>query len=142
MKKELTERLFKECPRLFRGKDFGVQQNLMCFGFECRDGWFNLIYDLSKKIEAIIERDNLDNVYALQVKEKYGGLVFNVAFTDEIGNLIEEAEEKSFHICEECGEPGDLHIRGNWLKTICRTCIENDPSLEGYEPESSFIPDV
>jgi hypothetical protein len=34
--------------------------------------------------------------------------------------LISTAEEMSEHICEECGEPGELYSsKHGWLKTLC-----------------------
>ena len=41
MNPELTERLFTEFPELFRGRHLPVTQNLMGFGFECEDGWYD-----------------------------------------------------------------------------------------------------
>lgn len=56
---------------------------------------------------------------AAQVKEKFGTLSFYMTTgTDEIYDLIAEAEKKSAVTCEVCGEPGELR-RGGWLKTLC-----------------------
>lgn len=59
---------------------------------------------------------------ALQVKTKYGGLRFYMTHgTDEIFELIDEAEDKSYEICELCGEKGKPRDIG-WIWTLCDKC--------------------
>jgi len=56
---------------------------------------------------------------ASQVKEKYGTLSFYMTEgTDQIFDLIHEAEEKSAKICEVCGESGKRR-GGGWISTLC-----------------------
>lgn len=55
-----------------------------------------------------------------QIKEKFGGLRFYIgAASNEVHQTIEEYCERSFHICEKCGEPGELMVKNYWLKTVC-----------------------
>ena len=62
---------------------------------------------------------------AAQVKEKFGGLRFYMTGgTDEIFGLIERAEEESYAICEQCGEPGRETGNG-WIRTLCEDCEKN-----------------
>ena len=61
MSPEKTEYLIKKYPNLYSGYQEPPNQNLMCFGFECGDGWFNIIDDLSAKLEPM-------GVKATQVK--------------------------------------------------------------------------
>jgi predicted HicB family RNase H-like nuclease len=62
---------------------------------------------------------------AAQVKEKFGGLRFYMTSgTDEIYNLISEAEAKSRETCEECGKPGEERSMP-WIRTLCDSCYEN-----------------
>ena len=35
-------------------------ESLMCYGFECGDGWFDLIWELCEKIEKSENIDNID----------------------------------------------------------------------------------
>lgn len=127
MNNENTEKLFADFPRLFKGKDYGMQRNLMCFGFECDDGWFDLIYQLCQDIEVAYAKlpeekkldDYNDACIAFQVKEKFGGLRFYLdSEADGVYELTSTAETKSFTICEICGEPGKPSGRG-WIKTLC-----------------------
>jgi hypothetical protein len=118
---ENTKYLIEHFPILYRGVDEPITQNLMSFGFECGDGWFNLIKDLSEKIEDYNNSlgDDEYPCIAVQVKEKYGTLRFYVnGGTDEIFNWIDEAETKSEKTCEVCGDPGELKTSG-WCMVRC-----------------------
>ena len=46
-----TRRLFERFDHLYRGRYLLPVQNLMCDGFDCGDGWFDLIWQLSEQIE-------------------------------------------------------------------------------------------
>lgn len=121
MSPEKRKKLFEDFRHLFH-PERPPSKTLMCFGFECGDGWYDIIYKLCQDITTVLERD-AQQIEVLQVKEKYATLRFNIdAGTDEIGNLIDEAEEKSAITCEICGKEGSLHKRGYWLKTLCPDC--------------------
>ncbi len=112
-----TKKLFMDFPNLYRGKGKPLTKSLMAFGFGCGDGWFDLIYELSKKIAAM---DLNGEVEATQVKEKFGGLRFYVnAAPKEIHDLIGEYEEKSFETCEVCGALGKFRDDLSWVQTLC-----------------------
>lgn len=77
------------------------------FKFECEDGWFNLIKDLSEKLKLL----NLPDGCVTQVKQKNGGLRFSLDLPDvhtetrlKANSLISQAEKLSFTICELCGK--------------------------------------
>lgn len=94
-------------------------ETLMCFGFECGDGWFGLIWDLCEEIDKMLKANNVEGFEVIQVKEKLGGLRFYCNnSTKEIDQAINKAEEKSYTICEVCGKPGKLRNDG-WLSTLC-----------------------
>lgn len=61
------------------------------------------------------------DVKILQIKEKFGTLRFYIAGGDDyIYGAIHLAESLSARVCEECGKPGQLRVRGsNWLYTAC-----------------------
>lgn len=78
------------------------------------DGWLPMVKELILKLI-----DAGWNKQLSDIKEKFGGLCFYIGGgTDEIFDIIEEYEEKSYSICEECGEPGELR-KGGWWKTLC-----------------------
>ncbi len=124
MDQELDDLLCKKFPNLYRDRDASMRETCMCWGFDVGNGWFQLIYDLSEKLETLIlQIPEEDRKYccASQVKEKYATLRFYMTtYTDEIDKLIEEAEHKSAKICEVCGAPGKIRVTGyNWLYTSC-----------------------
>ena len=65
MNKENTEKLFKEFDHLFKDRN-NPMKSLMQFGFECDDGWFNIIYTLLKDINKLGHK----KLQVVQVKEK------------------------------------------------------------------------
>lgn len=55
-----------------------------------------------------------------QVKEKFGALrIYIGAATDEVRDIVAEAEGQSMSICEYCGDPGELRCDLGWDKTLC-----------------------
>jgi hypothetical protein len=123
MKKELDEKLCKEFPLLYCGRYADKQTTCMCWGFAIGDGWYDIIYDLSSKLEPLIAEMSEDGrPRASQVKEKFGGLRFYMSSeTDEMSKLISEAESASYITCEKCGAPGEQR-GGGWVKTLCDEC--------------------
>jgi hypothetical protein len=115
-----SNNLLESFPRLYR-------KGGMFWGFECGDGWNQIIYDLSAAVEASARREGLDpdsDQWPLvqQVKEKYGGLRFYLwNAIDEMGKLVEEAERRSLKTCEECGQAGRVRD-GSWVRTLCDRC--------------------
>ena len=82
--------------------------------FAIGPGWYGIVKDLiEKSIAAGWDRQ------ICQVKEKFGGLRFYInGASEEVWALIREAEEKSYEVCEECGEPGEMR-HGGWIGTLC-----------------------
>jgi hypothetical protein len=70
-------------------------------------------------LAAEFERTTGCQFEVLQVKEKFGGLRFNVNHAnDAIRQRIGTAADESFCTCEVCGQPGKLREDG-WIKTLC-----------------------
>ena len=210
MNRELTKKLCEKFPLIYRGRTQPITQNLMAFGFECGDGWYDLLYNLSEKLETItkdLSKNDKDShcancsclksehyacgtpkpgkcllvkkistkrvfrvfrakylwqrpfmwtaskIYrmleyckklffyklqvcwceafdptlplAVQVKEKYGTLRFYMHYsTEEMEDLINEAENVSAKTCETCGQSGVLRGPG-WYFTACDTHAVN-----------------
>jgi len=118
MTEDLENKLFNEFPNLYKIDDT-LQRNLMKFGFMCGDGWFKIIYNLSKKLSNLNLPDDFE---VFEVKEKFGGLRYYVNDgNEEVYKLISEAEEKSYTTCEVCGKIGKIRNSG-WVKTLCDEC--------------------
>ncbi len=158
MRKELDELLCEKYPKIFRDRNAPMNQTCMCWGFDCGDGWFNIIdmlcaniqshitnveqqrehtikwnnqvndpdYDWSDKASFIKREERpvpelIDQVVAIQVKEKFGTLRFYYNGGDDFINGLERmAESMSAVTCEECGSPG-TRTTGGWIRTLCET---------------------
>lgn len=108
-----TKRLFSTYPMLFRNQHESSIQH----GFECGDGWFDLVYQLARDIETAARERGLkpdDQNWPLcrQVKEKFGSLRFIVfaiegqpELSDRISELRHQAQASSLHICQQCHAP-------------------------------------
>jgi len=181
MNEENDLRLVKEFPLLYGDRDAPMQSTAMCWGFSCGDGWFDIIWDLSSKLEPLIQKFIDDNPLApcggcgckkerhygwkswkpgkclaihvdpeseeeppnnyfacfcneyrsphpkaSQVKEKFGGLRFYMSCgTDEMFDLIDEADTASYKICEECASGDATQNDVGWIRTLCESCREN-----------------
>jgi hypothetical protein len=126
MDREQTEHIFRECPLLFKCSDAKSGTTPSIPGFECGNGWFELLLELSRSLELIINQLKLSGVkeeelpYALQVKQKDGVLVFYTNnSTSEIDQLIQTATETSENICELCGAKGTLEQGDFYWLTRC-----------------------
>ena len=58
MRKELDERLCKKYPKIFRQRHRPMTETCMCWGFECGDGWYNIINALCGMIQWHIDQKN------------------------------------------------------------------------------------
>ena len=55
MKKELDEYLCKVYPKMMINRDKSMQETCMCWGFECGDGWFQILNQLMGNIQHHID---------------------------------------------------------------------------------------
>lgn len=119
MNEENTKKLFDDFPVLLREG--------LAYGFECKDGWYELLRQLFTKLETLWKAypngQPADAPVILQVKEKFGLLRVYLSWqTAAMSSAIKDAEAKSARTCEICGQPGTMHQRGNWLRTTCESC--------------------
>jgi len=121
MNKENTKYLLEKYPNLYRQYNLSMRETCMCWGFECGNGWLNIIDELSKKITELDP-----DVQAAQVKEKFGGLRFYIdGGSKEVYKLIDEAEEESYKTCEKCGTKENVsQTKTGWVLTLCDKCKE------------------
>jgi hypothetical protein len=126
MKQELDEYLCKVYPKIFANRYKDMTETAMCWGFDCDDGWFQILNQLCNNIQHHINWKNKDGevvaqVVADQVKEKFGTLRFYYTGGDDyISGLVSMAESMSGVTCEECGAPGESGGSG-WISTLCET---------------------
>lgn len=103
-----TSKLLSTFPRVYPKLHPRWSSREVPFYFECGDGWFQLLWDLSQKIDneiAKLDKANEREPLVTQVKEKYGTLRFYVsrATTEVINTAIQEARMRSAITCEICG---------------------------------------
>jgi hypothetical protein len=124
MKKELDEQLCQKYPLIFANRYRPMNETAMCWGFDCGDGWFNILDQLCSNIQHHIDWKNkkepvVEQVVADQVKEKFGTLRFYYSGGDEhIAGMVAMAESMSGVTCEDCGKPGRSRGFG-WITTVC-----------------------
>jgi len=120
MNEELTQLLREEFPVLFGPTNYS--DFLRGFGFECHDGWYQLIRKFAKKCKEHNLQHPDKPIVALIVKEKFGGLRIQGLsnMTEELWSTLREVEEESFFVCEVCGKPGKLYVENYWYKTRCK----------------------
>jgi hypothetical protein len=134
MRKELDDQLCAKYPKIFAKRNDSMMETCMCWGFECGDGWYNILDQLCATIQHHIDWQNrkeekVPQVVAEQVKEKFGTLRFYyTGGDDEIRGMVRMAESMTAVTCEECGSPGTMNSHG-WISTRC----EQHRSKDNYD---------
>ena len=124
MNEKLDELLCQRYPKMMVNRDKSMMETCMCWGFECGDGWFNILDQLMGNIQHHIDWKNkkeevVAQVTLDQIKEKFGTLRFYYSGGDDIiDGMVRMAESMSGVTCETCGSPG-TQTQGGWIKTAC-----------------------
>ena len=138
MREELDKKLCEKYPKIFADRYKPMTETAMCWGFDIGDGWYNILDLLCANIQWHIDETNktrqllldknpynipipneVSQVVASQVKEKFGGLRFYYNGGDDIVSaLVSFADTMSYRTCETCGSPGKRR-GGGWIYTAC-----------------------
>ena len=110
MKKELDEILTKTFPLLYADRHNPSHTTAMCWGFSCDNGWFDLIWQLSSKLEPLIEKvikeyPNLPCATCGCPKDTHYG-----SATKTPGKCL------SIHIIPGCDKPPPANYRACWCE--------------------------
>lgn len=157
MSPELDNKLCEKYPLIFAERHMSMMQTCMCWGFDCGDGWYNIIDVLCNTIQGYIDWHNtrydkelkcmvpipesdpnyVQQVVTTQVKEKFGTLRFYCNGGDQyIDGMISMAESLSSCTCERCGNPGKS-LGGGWITTLCKDHAE-ELGLNYDIPDETF----
>ena len=107
--------------RISRTRFSTTQKNGICFDFFLKSNF-------------LINKAEEQQIKILQIKEKWGYLNIYTNFgNDELYKLIDEAEDKSLTVCEDCGSEENVGLRlTGWYTTICLDCLKRDVKERGY----------
>ncbi len=113
MRQELQEKILAVCPNV----SFAMH---IWRGFECEDGWFELLRDLFQELNDLPE---IRGVSILQCKTKFAELRVYTSTSLEGRALaaIQKAETRSRVTCELCGAPGRIVVNFGWHYVACET---------------------
>ena len=131
MRQELDELLCEKYPKMMVNRHKPMTQTTMCWGFECGDGWYNILNQLMSQIQHHIDWKNRDTevvqqVTLDQVKEKFGTLrVYYSGGDDYIRGLVSMAQAMSGSTCEVCGNAGKFRGK-SWFYTACDEHAKDD----------------
>jgi len=126
MKRELDELLCQRYPKMMVNRNKSMIETCMCWGFDCGDGWFNILNQLMGSIQHHLDWKNknglvVEQVTLDQVKEKFGTLRFYYSGGDDVvDGMVRLAESMTCVTCEVCGSPGTQNT-GGWITTLCET---------------------
>lgn len=127
MDEKLQQKLFDKYPLVYKNRS-SLMQN---FGICVANGWYDLLDELSSKIEKLLSNDsNYSSKFKIiQIKTKFGGLRFyftpSIATNrtyDSIWNIVRDFENDSVDTCEHCGIKGKTQNIDNWMYTLCDSC--------------------
>jgi len=128
--KDISERkILSKYKKIFRQKDLPMTQTCMCWGLDIGYGWHPLVDMLCGCIQSYIDHNKkydpkINQVEAVQVKEKFGGLRFYTnGECERIDGMIWLAEYMSNYICESCGTTKNVTQNNKgWILTLCDEC--------------------
>jgi len=126
MKRELDELLCQRYPKMMVNRNKSMIETCMCWGFDCGDGWFNILNQLMGSIQHHLDWKNknglvVEQVTLDQVKEKFGTLRFYYSGGDDVvDGMVRLAESMTCVTCEVCGSPGTQNS-GGWITTLCES---------------------
>ena len=69
MKQELDKLLCEKYPKMMINRNKNMQETCMCWGFECGDGWFNILDQLMGSIQHHIDWKEKQRKWAIEHNE-------------------------------------------------------------------------
>ena len=97
MNEENTKHLFEKYPKIFANKDKSMQESCMHWGFECGDGWFEILDLMCRKIQYHVDNPqwiSTNSAYN-RIKGIYNKTLWNHVFSP-IGSLFLRGVPRSY----------------------------------------------
>ena len=120
MKTSKTTRLYDSFPTLYRERTMTLAQSQMAWGFQCDDGWYDLVWDLSEQLSS-------DPSLAVnEIRADKGELLVSLTNpSPEATDAVEHTRLKSKFTCELCGHaPAYLLTHPDFRdKVVCGHCM-------------------
>tara|TARA_Y100000310_G_scaffold28577_1_gene27191 strand:- start:545 stop:1012 length:468 start_codon:yes stop_codon:yes gene_type:complete len=130
MNSHKTNELYQRFPHLYRERRAPLASSKMGWGFQCEEGWYKIIYEMSKKIEKISN----DTEYApaiTEVSKNEDGTLYVEArnLTPPVADIINASRDRSRLTCELCSySPAFLRGKDHPLEgyIACGRCVTRE----------------
>lgn len=142
MPPEYKQKLLSTYPLLYR------ELRERCF--ECGDGWFDLVWQVSAEIESAAQLEGIPKTAEAWpsvgiLKQKFGTLRVQLKKRGsvQIEALIAKAYERSMETCELCGAPAlfDRECeQSGWAEVLCDQCRTTYRFPRGEQCEPRPLP--
>ena len=119
--------LYERFSHLYRERLAPLESSKMGWGFQCGDGWYNIIHKMSKRIAALSSDDEFAPAITEVSRNEDGTLHVEARnLIPPVADLIETAREQSRITCESCGySPAFLRFKEGPMKgyVACGRCV-------------------
>jgi len=122
-----TNELYEKFPHLYRERTAPLESSGMGWGFQCENGWYKIIYEMSKKIEKISTEGEHAPAISLVSRHEDGTLYVAVSnITPPVADIVTAATEQSRLTCEFCSYSPAFVRQGNTSAAghiACGRCV-------------------
>tara|TARA_Y100000310_G_scaffold17140_1_gene17005 strand:+ start:4252 stop:4746 length:495 start_codon:yes stop_codon:yes gene_type:complete len=134
MNKLNTDTLYERFAHLYREREreAPLKNSKMKWGFQCEDGWYKILYDMSKRITKISK--DTDHAAAITEIGRHEDGTLKIEIRNPsppVDTIVMGAREQSRLTCEYCSY-SPAHVRSNGRQTkghiACGRCVKR---LEG-----------
>lgn len=135
-----TNNLFERFSHLYRERNVLLENSKMPLGFQCENGWYKIIYEMSEKIKKLSSDSPHDCAITEVSRNKDGTLHVEARnLTPATQDIIVSAKEQSRLTCEYCAyTPAFLRTSKGPQKghVACGRCLRKSaPPTKGKTPK-------
>ena len=80
MTEELDNKLCQKYPKIFADRNGNMMTTAMCWGFDCGDGWYNIIDSLCSNLQWNTDKNNKDYVIKNKILRKLIPQIRNIFY--------------------------------------------------------------